>query len=866
MSRFAVVLSVSMCGVGLAHANLHEPETHFLAVKLNGKFVTKDTQESDYLLDVVALNDEHYLSVADLTDIIGITPAHVAGEYHFDTPIGMAILPKDSLSVFEGKDHVRLSELKRLGIHASYSQSELAVVLNMGYKAKKPKITPKIIPITHKPQALGVMNAHADFDLSQRDTRHSTHSQLATNLGAFGYGMGGVWGVDMRHHVSADDKIDGLTPNQNNSTYLNNAYWATSNKHWATRFGVNQSSFGMRGVGEYTGATLAYSSQGIERHLSAGDTHTKSLLLGQHSDLQTIKGTGTAGGVAELRVEGRAVSRVLIGLDGRYEFLNLDVSRLDVQTMLVEVALYDYPQAGQPTKVERIFVGKRRSRSATGEWLMEAGVGRAGNWFDDALQNSHTKDRLSSDIYGEYGLSNRVALKAGLGMVYDDHDDPKSHHYLGMNLTPAKYTNVDLGYWHLPNQESFQGDVRYERHNFSANYALEHHRQSHQKTQRHSLYGHYRPTDALTLNFSHHEHHHQGGTQKDYRQTHLSMDATLSPQLTAGAYWYSLDDRYGYRVHWHDKTNTNRLGVSGDHHSTQLSLWHQLKSDDTLGFAISHKHGLPLLYQAFINHQRTDHQVFNAGVSVHRGQVGVQGAWQYRPRQGVSVSVGYQQRHISGLGGDDTWQDLWQDKHYFYAKVRFDFYKTHKQPLRVGSQSAEQQGGVVVNLLHPEGLLLEDNNIRFNLSAINTDTPYQRTVSASLLGQRATNSQYLIKNLPSGDYQLSMDARHLPFEYMTDNLPKPTLRVDRYAPTQVDFVLQKTYGITGRLSDGRADVAVELWQNNQKITQITSDEWGDFQTFDLPNGAYEVRAEGYRPKQIQIEGDVLMNVALEPME
>lgn len=861
MSRLGcVIVGLSVC-VSAWGQDAHQILP--LAVKLNGTFVTKD-KDSDYLIDVVEMGDKHYLSVSDLADIISIHPTKTQAGYEFDTPIGVATLAKERLYELEGQDHIALDELKTMGIHASYSPSELAIIINMGYKAKSAKPTIQKVAITHKPKAFGLISAYADFDINERHTKDSTTSQLSTNMGAFGYALGGVWGVDMRHYADTRGTLGQLNFRGDDRTHLNNAYWSTSGERFATRLGVNQSSTSVRGVGEYTGVGVAYSSQSIDRHLSALGTHTKSLLQGQYNDLQTITGQGMAGGVAELRISGAPVARVLIGLDGRYEFLNLDVGRLDTDTTLVEVALYEYPQASQPVRIERIFVGKRRSRVATGEWLMEAGVGRAGNAFDDALQNTNAKDRLTSDVYAEYGLSNRVAVKAGLGVVYDDQNRSQHSHYAGINFTPIKYINADIGYWHTPTQNSLIGDVRYERKHLSANYTLErHHDKGADKNDTlHSLYAHYRPSDKLSLNLSHYEYRHHA--KDDYRQTQVNIDTTISPQLSAGAYWYSLHDRYGYRLLWSDKDAINRVGIQGDEDGQELSIWHKLSHRTALGLSITHQDGQDLLYHGFVNHQASERSAFDVGYSAYRGQFGVRGAWQYRPTDGVQVALGYQSRYTQGLsyGADEHLRDIWQDKHYVYAKVRFDFYKPHKKPPRLGYYPHQQNGTVMVNLSHPEGLHLESDNIRFGLSQINTDKPHQRPVSASLLGKTTTSSQYLITNVPIGDYELGLDARHLPFEYITENLPKPTLRLGRYAPTLVDFKLTKTYGLTGRLSDGQEGVMIEIWQGDKRVGQMMSDEMGDFQQFELSDGVYTLTSAGYQPLTISIDGDVVMNVVM----
>ena len=178
---------------------------------------------------------------------------------------------------------------------------------------------------------------------------------------------------------------------------------------------------------------MAYSNRDINRHLAYFDDNSSSLLQNTNQDYQHIVGLGEPGGVAELRIDGRAIARVQIGLDGRYEFLNLDVNQLNLIDNLVEIAIFAYPLARQPLEVRPVFLGKRRTNAATNELLLEAGVGRAGNAFNSDDNNNDT----AAHIYAEYGLSNRLAIRGGANTnaKQQDDDDSISWH-TGLNYTP----------------------------------------------------------------------------------------------------------------------------------------------------------------------------------------------------------------------------------------------------------------------------------------------------------------------------------------------------------------------------------------------------------------------------------------------
>lgn len=846
------------------------PITQLAGVRLNGTLLNKD--DGDHLIDVLELAQEHYLAMTDLVEIIGITPtiSQTAEQtvYEFVTPIGVARLAGADVRQFDGDvagvDYVSFASLKKLGITARFSQSDLAVVLNMGYTAPTSKLaTPAKRPTQYQPQSFGLTSVYLDSHAQERHSHTNTSGYVGTSMGAFGYALGGVWGIDARY-VMSGGVLGNLSAK--GTTALNNLYWSSSGKHWATRLGTNQSSGGQ--IGDYTGLTFAYSNKNIDRHLSALNTHTSGLLQGQQNDLQTIKGKGIGGGVAELRVEGRVVARVLVGLDGHYEFIGLDVGKLDNHTTFVEVALYEYPQAVQPVKIERIFVGKRKTRVATGEYLLEIGAGMAGNQPNHWLGNT-TSHHWVGGLYGEYGLSNRLSVKASTGIQYNDHR-LQGTHYVGANFVPARYTNLDVGYHHTPDVGVWQVDLTHQRPKLYLSYHLSRHdtRTStpyHQLGQ--SLHAHYRPSDRLAISLSHKDQYQSGNQTKHEQLTQLAVDTTINEYLTGGASLNSLG-RYRWRLLWQDKdAHQNQAGLQGDNHRLELSLRHRLNTRTTLGMTISHHYGNPiLLYRGFVNRQLS-RGTMSVGYSMYGRQFGLDGQWQYSPKQGVQLAVGYRHRHIDalGVGVVDTDEKLWQDKHFAYVKARFDWHKPHQRPLRLGAYPAQDKGTILVNVSHPREPALDTDQIRFGLYGINgNDT--QQMVNATLISADDASAQYLIGGVNPSDYELRLDARHLPFEYST-NLTKPTLTVARYAPTVVNFALHSTFGVSGRLADGRANTPIGLFdQYGQQVGQDVSDEQGHFQVMELPSGTYVIQAEGYRPLTVVIADDVLMNAVVEPME
>lgn len=511
-------------------------------------------------------NDHYYLSVADLVRLtaVSVTENQSSGGYSISTPIGNTSLSAEQVQSYQNQDYIALSHLKKLGISAEYSQSDLAVTLNMGWRPLQAAALTQnntSLPIDYRPARAGLLGLSFNSSLtasenyvtqnnSQTDNQTATNRQIYADLGAFGYGLGGVWGIkavgydnsssDSNINNRDDDKkppstdksfvnnaFGGLTylPSDWDDWRLDNLYWAKSGEHFATRLGISEPNSLGQGVNtsgsEFTGGLVAYSNRKIDRHLSYFDEDSRSLLQNTSQDYQNLIGIGEAGGVAELRINGRGIARVQIALDGRYEFLNLDVSQLALTETLVEIAIYAYPLAPQPLEVRPINLGKRRTNVATGEILVETGIGRSGNAFDNDSRYNNDNSRTAAHLYAEYGINNRLAVRGGVNnniqnLRGDDDDNSLSWH-TGVNFTPSVYTNADLSYASTPIQDLWQAQLDYERKKLWASYQYQARKYNERvintgitdpdlvrqlTEQRHQLLLSYRPSDRTNINFN----------------------------------------------------------------------------------------------------------------------------------------------------------------------------------------------------------------------------------------------------------------------------------------------------------------------------------------------------------------------------
>lgn len=912
-------------------------------------------------------NNYYYLSIDDLSQLtkVSFTPidtpypsevneATSTEGYKVSTPIGDLQLSADKVISYQGQNYVSLGILKKLGITAEYSQPDLAIILNMGWRPSKiggavlNGDTEQKLPIDYHPSRAGLLGLSFNSSLSASESNggqngeSSTSRQMYADIGAYGYALGGVWGVNARGYDSSNEykgssedrfsnddsfgktALDGFTylPSEWDDWEIDNLYWAKSGEHLATRLGTNQPNSLGQGAqtsgSEFTGAMFAYSNRNISRHLSYFDEDSRSLLQNTSQDYQHLTGTGEAGGVAELRISGRPIARVQIGLDGRYEFLNLDVSQLSLTDTLVEVAIYAYPLARQPLEVRPILLGKRRTNAATNELIIEAGIGRTGNLINsDTRRRSNNNDSgdTAAHLYTEYGVNNRLAVRGGVNTniqnLQEDNDSLSWH--AGANYSLSTYSNADISYANTPTQDLWQAQLEYQRKKLWANYQYQARQydstrlntSSQNQTekdrlndQRHQLLLNYSPSDKTNISVNqYYEDMAVKTTDADNYYAYTSINHRFNDALNVGANWNTRDDRYSYRLTWQDayriraNNNTansagtrNTIGLSGDNDSDTLSLRHQLDNNTSLGQSISRLHrNNDMLYQGDISYRFDTNSLLssiagnsidssiNAGYSLYDSQIGWLVDWQLNTRKGINFGLGYKHRYVDSISSnryidlindgsfiDERELPAWTQNNYLYASLSFDMFKAPKQRLQVGNYPRQRDGSVIVDIEHHADTPIDYENMRFEFD--------NQKVRASLLGSQATHSQYLISNIKAGDYTLTMDAENLPLEYSTGKLKTPRIRVSNYAPTSVPIQLEKSYGVSGKLADTKEGVVIDIYQSDALIQSITTGSYGYFQAFGLSPSSYTLKAQGYKEQSVNITNDFVMRMVLQPLQ
>lgn len=337
-----------------------KPELLLVEVVHNGQaagsmVIARDEFSGDHFVDVAALAAAAQIEWDEST---------------FDTPLGSVKLPPSQMRTLDGKTMAPAGVLAELlASDIRFNQREYTLEVDTVW----PRDLPGAEDVVRPTESVGELDvAAAPASVSEFRTeiyyRDSGGQDATRSLTDIGGTLGpGLWRVSIRDWVDGEAVIEDyrwLYPGDNQRLQLGNQQVSASP---------------VLGAFNMTGAQYAWTNRpdALFNPYSTGDRLTAL----PSRALRTLTGEGPPGGRAELRIEGEAVARTLVALDGRFEFR--DVALPGYGTALVEVWLYERGENGVPVTIKD-FSGFFTRRLMPADTLLAQGaIGRSGNWIED---------------------------------------------------------------------------------------------------------------------------------------------------------------------------------------------------------------------------------------------------------------------------------------------------------------------------------------------------------------------------------------------------------------------------------------------------------------------------------------------------
>ncbi|WP_276967500.1 carboxypeptidase regulatory-like domain-containing protein [Metallibacterium scheffleri] len=572
---------------------------------------------------------------------------------------------------------------------------------------------------------------------------------------------------------------------------------------------------------QLTGAQYAWTNQpGLVYGAAVG---ADQLVASQLQGGRTVSGgDGPPGGIAELRINGKAIARTAIRLDGTWQFRDV-LLRGDER---VEVALYQRFGDGTPVRIQQVNVASSAQALPAGTVISYGGVGADGNPLDPAV-GTHGLGGFYQLRYGlnqqwtlgstvqraggqDYGIVNAVGGFGSFGtwgMTLGRNGSASAWSVSGNGQSKSVSWSgyaIQRGANYFPGYTAESYD-RYATLNWNA-----------QPDLGLSLSGRdaYDPTLDQNVRFLK-----PGFSWRPYASLGLSAMPDYFGNYAWNASWLP-DAR--------DQVSLSRYsGVN------QAQWQHSFRDGYSTTLAATHDGYLGTRYSALLSGMWRGPRpiLWTAGLLQGRGRFGYLLDAAVEAIPGLSAHLQVQNdplnAAIPGVGG---------------LLVQFvlvaDFAVTPSGLTRGSMGSYAARVGVIAGRVSGE---LPANVHWSDLAGV------PLLVDGRPRGKLDRDGHYLIPNLAPGVYRVQLDAEHMPIDLVPDTAA-PWVQVRAGVTTTADFHVSLRLGFAGRVTrDGQplANVAIEILDAQGKaVKTLSSDQWGYYRVDDLPPGTYTLRADG----------------------
>lgn len=319
------------------------------------------------------------------------------------TPIGTATIGRDEVRYLEEDVYVAVPSLaEKLASDIAFDGREFSLVMvppwppqtaASGQDVIQPSASERTVLDAKAPSA---SVSQLRSELVYQVVGDSEATSLVTDVG--GRLADGFWRVRHRNSFNGNAVLEDYT-------------WLNAGENYRLLLGnQNLSVTRLLPSFDFTGGQWAWSN----RPQAVFDEYLpNNALIGVSAgSIRTFQGDGPAGGTAELRIEEAIVARTIIGLDGRYEFRDVDIP--SAGSLQIEVWVFERGTSSAPAKVDD-YSGYNSARLLPkGTITHYAGLGVLGNVIED---DSEIQDDTAF-FQSRYAPAERLTLQAA-GMLVD---------------------------------------------------------------------------------------------------------------------------------------------------------------------------------------------------------------------------------------------------------------------------------------------------------------------------------------------------------------------------------------------------------------------------------------------------------------
>jgi hypothetical protein len=788
-------------------------------------------------LDVIREGNTLFLPLVEFSKLANFrveTVEKTTDNINLITPLGKIKLTKDEFKEIDGVTYIsdRIIPEKFLGkIELNSFDFALNIDLPWGEGRETRPEAVELQPEFFAPRSgLSSFRQELNFTSTNGDTNLQSSSLLGGRLD------GGLWRVRVNNNFI-------------NSPDISEYFYYKTNGQFSYQAGQQQLGLHpLLNSISFTGAQFGFTNLPEENFNQ--NTSASEILPRRSRPIQTFQGIVPPASFVQLRVGGIAIAQQQVGLNGKYEFL--DINLPTGQNNEIELLVFDRNNPNVPIEIRSLRLNSSDLLLPTGGNVQLGGVGLTGNLAQNTLfnENSTEAGKFTSFYQLRQGLSENLTFEGGIQTLPNTLQTQAGFIWRPANplilSTSVGTSNSEVGYIAdldfqfndlqiIGNSQLFpNGYVSRGIGNSSTTRSPERYN--------HSLEVKYKAADALHLGFI-------ARSRLDSTKSSDYILPTFTFRPMSGMYLNGRPDTEGnylfnalYQV---DQANRLSFNTFGNRYFSDYSYsfdrQYQLSLGSEFGGDFATRYSMSVNRNAF----KTSGLSWRLGLAYSDRDIApiVGASMQVLP--GLLARVDYQgipsasRNNLGGFGSDRLSISLVSDLSFAGGKI------SPGVSTSLGKQKGAIAGRILIDTQKKasdsKDLNSKDSNSNLNLSGSIVRVINNRGKN---VGSAVTDASgnFFVGNLAEGVYTVELDPEKLPIE-LTLAKTIAVAQVASSAVTNLDFTARAEYGLAGRVIDATgkpaANIRLDLMNSQgKKILAASTDEFGLYRLDGVPAGSY----------------------------
>ncbi|MFB2773354.1 carboxypeptidase regulatory-like domain-containing protein [Pelatocladus sp. BLCC-F211] len=787
----------SLSGSFLVGVIINQREVGNLEIRLDG--------------DAILIPLEEFAEIADFQIV------KLNGILQLKTPLGSVDIAETNLKKINNVTYINDTFLKdKLLTQVEFKASDLALIVDLPWRrssSESGQATPELKPEVRPPSS-ALSNLRQELYLYRNSG--DTNLRSSTLLG--GRLAGGTWRVRLNNTFENQPDV---------------AEYFFYKRNGQFRYQVGRQQIGLHPLlngMNLTGAQIGFSNLPSESFYQSNSA--AELLPRRSRPRQTFEGEVSPASFVQLRIAGVIVAQQQVGLNGIYEFVDVNIPVGN--TNEIELLVYDRNNLSVPIEIRSLRLNSSDLLLPAGGNVQLAGLGLTGNVIQDSIFNGFNGDAGKPVGFYQFrqGFSENFTFEGAVQAIPDTLQAQAGFVWRLANpailATSIGTSGGELGYTADLDVDFGQLEILGNSQLFPNGY-----NSTNQSRDRynHSLDINYRFSNTFNL-----------GILARSRQNENDSATYILPTFSiipfsglslrgrpdfAGRYLFSA---------FYQPTSASRLSFNtyGDIYTSdftyKLNREYQLSLGGEFGGDLASRYTAAVGYSS----SRLGGLSWRLGLAYSEGEVGPIAGASMQVLPGLLARVDYQAipsrttNQIGGIGDERLTVSLVSDLSFAEGKI------TPAKYSGLGRERGAIAGRIVV----------EGKNKHFDLDGAVIQVVNSRN---QRIGAVKTDSygNFFVGNLPEGMYVVEIDPDKLPVELSTIKT-SIVAEVGASAVTRLDFPVREEYGVAGKITDAAdqpiSEVQVELINaDGKRVASGVTDEFGLYRFDNVPVGKYTIQ-------------------------